>query len=91
VQQTVEWLDSNGIPYWDLCFMREKDQVGADLYVEDSPENVARLRDSGLYTVCFANSTNRDVSAPRAKSWEEVYELVSRCDQDRRSTTIQEG
>ena len=37
VQQTVEWLDRYGIPYWDLCFMRDKDAVGADLYIEDSP------------------------------------------------------
>src|SRR5256885_91837 len=28
VVQTVEWLDRNGIPYWDLCFMKEKQQVG---------------------------------------------------------------
>src|SRR6266567_84420 len=31
VAQTVDWLDRNGIPYWDLCFMKQKDQVGADL------------------------------------------------------------
>ncbi len=29
VQQTIEWLDHHGIPYRDLCFMKEKDQVGA--------------------------------------------------------------
>lgn len=78
VSQTVEWLDSNGIPYWDLCFMRDKEQVGADIYVEDSPENVARLRESGLYTICFANSTNAATSPPRAKGWKEVYDLVIR-------------
>jgi len=27
VQQTVEWLDGHGIPYWDLCFMKEKSAV----------------------------------------------------------------
>ncbi len=44
VRQTIEWLDSNDIPYWDLCFMADKAAVGADLYIEDSPENVAKLR-----------------------------------------------
>lgn len=29
VSQTIEWLDAHGIPYWDLCFMKDKDQVGA--------------------------------------------------------------
>jgi 5'(3')-deoxyribonucleotidase len=77
VQQTVEWLDSHGIPYWDLCFMKEKEQVGADIYVEDTADNVSQLRDKGLYTICFANSTNRHVSAPRAETWQEVYEMVN--------------
>src|SRR6516164_5538967 len=36
VSQTIDWLDHHGIPYWDLCFMKDKEQVGADVYVEDS-------------------------------------------------------
>ena len=28
VAQTIDWLDNNGIPYWDLCFMKAKEQVG---------------------------------------------------------------
>jgi 5'(3')-deoxyribonucleotidase len=76
VQQTIEWLDHQGIPYRDLCFMKEKDQVGADIYIEDAPANIKSLRDRGHYTICFANSTNTNVPAPRAKNWEEVYTLV---------------
>jgi 5'(3')-deoxyribonucleotidase len=72
----VEWLDRFGIPYWDLCFMRDKDAVGADLYIEDSPENVCALREKNCEVIVFANSTNRCCAAPRAQSWEEVYELV---------------
>src|SRR3990172_3226868 len=44
VEQTTEWLEHHGIPYWDLCFMKEKAAVGADLYIEDSPRNVEQLR-----------------------------------------------
>ncbi len=76
VRQTIEWLDYHDIPYWDLCFMREKAAVGADLYVEDSPENVARLRAQGLKTIVFSNSTNEHLPGPRAHSWEEVVDLV---------------
>ena len=36
VTQTIDWLDRSGIPYWDLCFMKQKEQVGADVYVDDS-------------------------------------------------------
>jgi 5'(3')-deoxyribonucleotidase len=76
VRQTIEWLDRHGIPYWDLCFMKEKDQVGADIYVEDSPANVESLRTAGHYTICFGNSTNKQVAAPRASTWDDVYAFI---------------
>lgn len=76
VSQTVEWLDKHDIPYWDLCFMGEKAAVGANLYVEDSPKNVKRLRDRGHTTVVFTNSTNRDLPDPRAGNWMEVEKRV---------------
>jgi 5'(3')-deoxyribonucleotidase len=76
VAQTVEWLDTNGIPYWDLCFMKDKEQVGADIYLEDTPSNVLKLRTEKLFTICFANSTNKNVAEPRACDWADVYRLV---------------
>ena len=45
--------------------MKEKDQVGADIYIEDAPKNVANLRQR-YYTICFANSTNTMIGGPRA-------------------------
>jgi len=75
-RQTIEWLDHHDIPYWDLCFMQEKSAVGADLYIEDSPANIARLRDEGQKTIIFTNSTNEGLAGPRADTWEEVVELV---------------
>jgi len=74
--QTIDWLDHHGVPYWDLCFMAEKAAVGADLYVEDSPANIASLRESGCEVICFGNSTNVDVAEPRVTSWLEVEALV---------------
>ena len=76
VRQTIDWLDVNGIPYWDLCFMKEKEQVGADIYIEDAPHNIKNMRSKGLHTICFANSTNKDVEDPRAEDWDEVYDLI---------------
>jgi len=76
-EATVRWLEQHGIPYWDLCFMKDKAAVGADLYVEDSPENVAALRADGHETIVFRNSTNRALPGPSAASWSEVEELVS--------------
>jgi 5'(3')-deoxyribonucleotidase len=79
VQQTIEWLDHYGIPYHDLCFMKEKEQVGADIYIEDSPDNIESLRARDFYTICFANSTNKHIGDPRAQNWDDVYELIKGC------------
>jgi len=76
VTQTTDWLDHHGIPYWDLCFMRGKEQIGAHIYVDDTPDNLRTLRDKDLYAICFVNSTNREIGQPRADSWEDVYRLV---------------
>jgi len=76
ITQTTEWLEHHGIPYWDLCFMRDKAAVGADLYIEDSPDHVQRLREDGHKTIVFTNSTNEDLPGPRADSWPEVESLV---------------
>jgi 5'(3')-deoxyribonucleotidase len=76
VSQTIQWLDRHDIPYWDLCFMQQKTAVGADLYIEDSPANVERLRAEGAKTIVFTNSTNEHLPSPRAHHWDEVLELV---------------
>jgi 5'(3')-deoxyribonucleotidase len=78
VSQTIDWLDKHGIPYWDLCFMKDKEQVGADIYIEDGPANVEALRKKGFFTICFGNSTNTQIAEPRVKSWKEAYELIHR-------------
>jgi 5'(3')-deoxyribonucleotidase len=76
ITQTVDWLDSYDIPYWDLCFMKDKGAVGAHVYIDDSPYNVISLREQGCHTIVFTNSTNRALSGPRADSWLEVETLV---------------
>ena len=76
ITQTVNWLDSWDIPYWDLCFMADKGAVGAHVYIDDSPANVKRLRDLGCHTIVYSNSTNRDLEGPRADNWQDVERLV---------------
>ncbi|MCS7478814.1 hypothetical protein ACFFQW_21480 [Umezawaea endophytica] len=79
VAQTVDWLDRHGIPYWDLCFMRDKALVDADVYVEDSPENIERLQEAGKVVVAFTNSTNVHMHPGpvlRADNWTSVEEIV---------------
>ena len=76
VKQTIRWLDVHGIPYWDLCLLPDKAAVGANLYVDDSPDNVRALRAKGFPTIVFTNSTNRDLDGPRADDWEQLESMV---------------
>jgi beta-phosphoglucomutase-like phosphatase (HAD superfamily) len=76
VEQTVVWLDHHGIPYWDLCFMKDKAAVGANLYVEDSPINIRALRADGHPTIAFSTTSAHGMPAPSATNWTEVEALV---------------
>lgn len=76
VGDTVAWLDEAGIPYRDLCFLGNKPEVEADLYVDDAPHNVAQLRAAGNDVIVFDHPYNADLDGPRARTWDEVEELV---------------
>ncbi len=73
---TAAWLDEHRIPYRDLCFIGDKPNVGADLYVDDSPVNIVALREAGKLAIVFDHPYNRDLPGPRASSWAEVVEQV---------------
>jgi beta-phosphoglucomutase-like phosphatase (HAD superfamily) len=77
VAQTVRWLDYHDVPYWDLCFMSDKGDVGAQLYVEDSPVNIEALRSAGKEVIVLDNSTNRGVDCDfRAYDWTDAERLI---------------
>jgi len=82
VAQTVRWLDHHGVPYWDLCFMRDKEAVEADLYAEDSPDNIRRLVDERRRVVAYGNSTNAtglpdsECILARVDDWSAAEDLI---------------
>lgn len=79
VLQTVDWLDYNSIPYWDLCFMRDKAMVDADIYIDDTERHILALEKEGKTVITFTNSTNKDMSPPpqlRADTWQKAEEIV---------------
>jgi len=76
VADTVEWLDASGIPYRDLCFLGQKPQVEADVYIDDAPHNVDALRAAGNPVIVFDQPYNRALAGPRAHSWGEVESIV---------------
>jgi 5'(3')-deoxyribonucleotidase len=79
VAQTVRWLDSHAVPYWDLCLMRDKEAVDADVYIDDTPANVMQLRESGKDVIVFTNSTNTSLEnepGGRADTWADAEAMV---------------
>ena len=76
VGDTVEWLDQAGIPYRDLCFLGQKPQVEAHVYVDDAPHNIDSLRAEGNHVIVFDQPYNRSLDGPRAASWAHVEQLV---------------
>jgi 5'-nucleotidase len=73
---TAYWLDAHDVPYRDLCFISDKPNVGADLYVDDSPTNIVALREAGKVAIVFDQPYNRALPGPRAHDWDEVVALV---------------
>lgn len=76
VGDTVAWLDANGLPYRDLCFLGRKPEVEADLYVDDAPHNVESLRSAGNQVIVFDQPYNREVQGLRASTWAQVEEIT---------------
>jgi 5'(3')-deoxyribonucleotidase len=76
VADTVAWLDEQGIPYRDICFLGAKPEVEADSYIDDAAHNVEALRAAGNHVIVFDAPYNQDVAGPRARSWREVEHLV---------------
>lgn len=75
--QTIRWLDHHGIPYRDLCLIRDKTAVRADLFVEDSEANIKKLTNFKIETICISNSTNTHFNPPvRANDWKEAEDLI---------------
>jgi 5'-nucleotidase len=76
VSDTVSWLDEASIPYRDICFLGDKPQVEADLYVDDAPHNVTGLRKAGNDVVVYDQPYNQDIPSPRASNWDELEAIV---------------
>ncbi len=76
VADTAAWLDSNRIPYRDLCFLGAKPQAEADAYIDDAPHNIEELRSYGNTVIAFDQPYNQEIDGLRAHDWAEVESIV---------------
>jgi 5'(3')-deoxyribonucleotidase len=68
--------------------MNDKGAVGANVYIDDTPENIISLRKHGCKTIVFSNSTNRGLPGPRAENWLEVEKLVMEACEEWKTGTV---
>jgi len=82
VSDTVQWMQQKRadgrprIPYRDVCFCAKKGDVGADLYIDDAPHNIANLRKERNEAVCFDAPYNQEVPGLRVRNWGEIIKIV---------------
>ena len=62
--------------YRDICFLGDKPEVEADIYLEDAPHNIASLRSSGNSVIVFDAPYNQEVDGPRATSWLNCEQMI---------------
>lgn len=78
VANTAEWLDKHDIPYRDILFMSDKADVTADVFVDDSPDNIVALRAAGKPVIVYDALYNRHMGDEfRAYNWDDVYSLIN--------------
>lgn len=76
ISDTAYWLDKNSIPYRDIMFVKDKPDVYADVYIDDSPENIVRLEAAGRRVIIFDAPYNRMLNGYRAMNWQEARSLI---------------
>jgi hypothetical protein len=83
---TVNWLQEmrpDGrprIPFHDLAILgtskADKASVGCDIYIDDSPGNIAALRKAGNDAITFTQEFNKGLPGLRANNWDDAADLI---------------
>lgn len=84
ISSTAFWLDKHSIPYRDIMFVKNKADVYADVYIDDSPENIHNLKAKhpDSLVIIFDTGYNKDLEGSRATNWSEVVALIEEFAQD---------
>lgn len=81
---TAQWLGDCGVPYDDLHCSYDKVarcvELGIDLLIDDSPENIAAAIEHGIATATISHPWNRDICEIEdvvvAADWHELSRLL---------------
>lgn len=73
---TVNWLDKQGIIYHDLCFVSKKDNVRADYLLDDAAHHLRDFSKVGI-GVAYDTPYNKTWNGLRVYTWEEFARLIN--------------
>ena len=77
--ETVEWLNKIGLNYDEIMLTADKGQAKAEIYIEDSPINIANLQKEGVkHIIMIAHVYNHQVQGVdlATNDWNKIYEYI---------------
>ena len=85
-EATAQWLERIGLPYDELYCSYDKvsrcQEIGIDLLIDDSPDNLRRAIDAGIAAATILHPWNRDLVAEEdvvaAEDWPELGRRLER-------------
>lgn len=81
VQNTMEWLQRERVPYDTLTFAKDKTIIKTDYFIEDNMENFTALREAGTEAFLLDRPWNSELDTPyRISDWVEFYRVIERWD-----------
>ena len=75
---TVDWLQKHNIPYNDICFVENKSQVHADVYIEDSPAHLESFIETNKRYIIYSHRYNDHIKEDllRTSNWIEIFDKI---------------
>jgi 5'(3')-deoxyribonucleotidase len=74
---TDEWLLANWLSY-PVVYVREKYRVPGAILIDDYVKNLESFEDHGGLGLCFDRPWNQDYEGPRAETWYDVEDQLTR-------------
>lgn len=81
---TFKWLEEKwpGMPWSGIIISNDKTCINADIFIEDSVDNMKALLEAGTLPICMDQPWNQDWPAERITKWSELEPLLERLEQD---------
>lgn len=77
-KQTSDWLHLYNVCYDELCFVKNKTEIFADVYLDDSPAVIAECLENRKNYIIFDYAYNRDLPGARIRNWLELEQCLQK-------------